>query len=511
MQLSTIVLSRHCHLSGRENNRCGFPRGKALGGSSVIYFMVHTRGNRDDFDRWSRAGNTGWSYDEVLPYFLKSEKANLGRYSDSPYHNKHGLWSVSFNPYRTPLATAFIDANRAMGLDEIDYNGDSQMGVGYVQANTQNGRRQSAYRAFLEPILHRTNLHIMINTKVTRLLIDPINKEAYGVEFFRNNKKYRVTAKKEVILSAGTFHSPQMLSLSGIGMKEDLKRLDVPLIQHLHVGQNMHDHLVFAEMTFTTNRTAPAGVMTYVNSFFQYLQGKGMMTLPAGVEALGFIKTPFNDSRGWNVPDLELVFAPGSVHLDRGFGIMNGGRMRRNVYNKVYRPLEGTKAQTFLISVMLFHPNARGRVEIIDRNPFSHPKMYSNFFENEIDVEKILYGVKHVMKLVEQEPFRSYGVKLHPIPNPYCSHLKFASDDYWRCAIKIMSFSIQHQVGTCKMGPKDDPTSVVSPELKVHGVKKLRVVDTSVIPEAPSAHTNAISVMIGERASDLLKNEWRRM
>jgi choline dehydrogenase-like flavoprotein len=499
-------------LKGRESNRCGIPRGRALGGSSVIYFMVHTRGNKNDFDRWSQAGNYGWSYDEVLPYFLKSERANLGRYNDSPYHNKNGLWSVSFNPYRTPLAVGFIEANKQMGLDEIDYNSHTQMGVGYVQANTLHGRRHSAYRAFIEPILNRQNLHIMINTKVTRILIDPIKKEAYGVEFIRNHKRYRVTARKEVILSSGTFHSPQVLTLSGVGLKEDLQRLDVPQIQNLNVGQNMHDHLVFAEMTFITNRTAPSGVMTYVNSFFQYLQGRGMMTLPAGVEALGFIKTPNfnNESRGDNVPDLELVFAPGSVHLDRGFGIMNGGRMKRDIYDRVYRPLEGTRFQTFLISVMLFHPQARGRVEIKDRSPYSNPKIYSNFFQNDIDVEKILHGVKYVMKLAETEPFKKAGARLHSIPNPYCQHFKFASDDYWRCVIKIMSFSIQHHVGTCKMGPKEDKTSVVSPELKVHGIKYLRVVDTSIVPEAPSAHTNAISVMIGEKASDLIKTDWKR-
>lgn len=148
---------------GRDANRCAIPHGKALGGSSVIYFLMHTRGNPNDFDRWAEAGNYGWSYHEVLPYFIKSERANIGKYSDSPFHNKNGLWGVSFNAERTPLVKAFIKANKIMGLPEIDYNSDHQLGVSYVQSNTLNGRRHSAYKAFLEPILHRPNLHIMVN------------------------------------------------------------------------------------------------------------------------------------------------------------------------------------------------------------------------------------------------------------------------------------------------------------------------------------------------------------
>ena len=442
---------------------------------------------------------------------MKSEKANLGRYSSSPYHNKDGAWSVTFNSMKTPLAEAFVNANKLMGAKEVDYNAESQMGVGFVQANTLFGRRHSAYRAFIEPILHRQNLHIMINTKATKILISPKTKIAHGVEFARNNKKYRVTARNEIILSSGTFHSPQLLTLSGVGHKKDLERIGVPLIKHLPVGQNMHDHITFAELTFVTNTTSDINFMTYINSVFQYyMQGKGLMTLPAGVEALSFIKTSSKNSRGPDVPDIELVFAPGSVHFDRGFGIMAGGRMKREIYEAVYKPLEGTKYYTFLISIMLFHPKSVGRVEIPNANPFSNPKIHANFFNEPDDIETILLGIKYVLKLIKTEPFVSIGTRLHSIPLPYCAHIHFGSDNYWRCVIRIMAFSIQHQIGTCKMGPASDPSAVVSPELKVHGIEKLRVVDTSIIPEAPTAHTNAISVMIGEKASDLIKRDWRR-
>lgn len=441
---------------------------------------------------------------------MKSEKANLGQFSDSRYHNKNGPWSVTFNSMKTPLAEAFVEANKLMGLKEVDYNAEQQMGVSYVQANTFRGRRHSAYRAFIEPVLSRQNLHIMINTRATKILINPETKTAYGVEFSRNNKKYRTMVKNEVVLSSGTFHSPQLLTLSGVGVKRDLENIGIKPLHELPVGRNMHDHITLAELTFVTNKTNDMNFMTYINSVFEFMQGKGLMTLPAGVEALGFIKAPTNSSRGPDVPDIELVFTPGSVHADRGFGIMVGGRMKREIYETVYRPLEGNKNYTFLISLMLFHPKSVGRIEIPNANPFSHPKIHANYFSEPDDIEMFLHGIKYVLQLIKQEPFRSIGTRLHSIPMPYCAHIHFASDDYWRCVIKIMAFSIQHQVGTCKMGPKGDPTAVVSPELKVHGIKKLRVVDTSIIPEAPTAHTNAISVMIGEKASDLIKKDWRK-
>lgn len=337
---------------------------------------------------------------------------------------------------RTHLANAFVKANKILGLPEIDYNSDRQLGVSYVQSNTLNGRRHSAYKAFLEPILQRPNLHIMINTRVTKILIDPHTKVAYGVEFRRNFKNYRVTAKKEVILSAGTFHTPQILTLSGVGKKRELSKIGIPVINDLPVGDNMHDHYAFAELLFVTNKTRDSGIMTYLNNFFQYINnGRGMMTLPSGTEAFGFIKAPSNNSYGATVPDIELIFSPGGVFFDRGFGITYGGRMRRDVYDAVYKPLESSNKDVFLISLMLFHPQSIGRVEIPSANPFSDPKVYSNMLQNADDIETLLYGIKYVMKLVKQEPFRSMGARLHSIPLPSCAHIHFGSDNYWRCVI----------------------------------------------------------------------------
>jgi choline dehydrogenase-like flavoprotein len=174
-----------------------------------INFHLHC--NRNDFDRWAAAGNYGWSWNEVLPYFLKSERSTLEGLENSPYHNRHGESSVEYNRHRTPYSKLFVDASKYLGLREVDYNSGQQLGVSFLQANTLNGRRHSAFRAFIEPILNRPNLHVMINTRATKVLIDPKTKIAYGVELLRNRKRYRIMTRKEVILSAGAFMSPQML------------------------------------------------------------------------------------------------------------------------------------------------------------------------------------------------------------------------------------------------------------------------------------------------------------
>jgi choline dehydrogenase-like flavoprotein len=241
----TDVVTGNCHLmthcltslTGSIDGKCGFPRGKALGGTSVINGMLYTRGSKGDFDRWVELGNKGWDYEDyVLPAFKKSEKANLKFYHKPQYHNDSGLLSVVHNPYQTPIAKVFIEGNKAMGLREIDYNSDDSIGVAHLQANTLNGKRHSAYKSFIEPVLRRKNLHIMLNTHATKVLINPKTKVAYGVEILRRNRRISIKARKEVILSAGSFHSPQLLMLSGIGPKKDLQKIGVKPLVDLPVG-----------------------------------------------------------------------------------------------------------------------------------------------------------------------------------------------------------------------------------------------------------------------------------
>ncbi|CRK90469.1 CLUMA_CG004124, isoform A, partial [Clunio marinus] len=499
---------------GLKNGQCGFPRGRALGGTSVINGMLYTRGTKQDFERWVQLGNYGWDYEEfVLPAFKRSEKANLKYYYKPDYHNHSGLLAVEHNPHKTPIADIFINANKAMGLNEIDYNSDDTVGVAHLQANTLNGKRHSAYKSFIEPILRRKNLHIMLNTHATKVLINPKTRIAHGVEMIRRNRRILIWARKEVILSAGSFHSPQLLMLSGIGPKHDLDRIGVPLLHNSPVGKEMHDHISFPGLVFVTNLTNPTadflGFQNVIPFMFQYLGGKGFMTIANGVEALGFIKTPTSNSPHSGLPDVELILLALTPQTDGGYAVKESERLQSSIYDAVYKPLENMGTYTFLIVLSLFHPKSVGYLELRNRNPLSSPKFFANFFKEPDDVETLLDAIKYTLRLIETEPFKKIGTRVHDIPIPSCAQHEFGSDDYWRCAIRTFCVSLHHQVGTCKMGPSSDPTAIVSPELKVYGVKRLRVVDTSIIPESTTSHTNAASFMIGERAADFIKDDWR--
>lgn len=494
-------------MSGR---RCALARGRGLGGSSVIDYMLYSRGHETDYERWASAGNNGWSFKDVLPYFLKSERSTLHnqRNVSHLHHNTGGDLNVEFNRFRTKIAESFVEANQFLGQREIDYNSGDNIGVSYAQSNTLNGMRHSAYRAFVEPILHRKNLHIMLDSRVTKVIIDPSSKSTKGVEIVRNRKRRRVNIRKEVILAAGAFHSPQLLLLSGIGMKNDLKKHGIKAIHELPVGKMMIDHLCHFGVTFALNTT---GNSLSSNDFLNpihllnYLSGYGPLSTNGVGEAISYIRTPFASHPG---PDIEILSAAGSLHSDsaHNFRTLN---IKDAIFENVYKPLLVNQVDTFTALIILLHPKSTGFMELKNGNAFSAPLFYPNYLEHPDDVETLLEGVKHVVKLLQTPAFQKLGARLNPIPLPLCAHIHFGSDDYWRCSIRTLSSSFHDQVGTCKMGAINDYDSTVSPELKVDGISFLRVADVSVIPVTMSGHMNALSCMIGEKAADLITKEWK--
>lgn len=494
---------------GMEDQRCAFPRGKGVGGSSLINYMIYNRGNKYDFDQWAKMGNKGWSYDEILPYFKKSENNNLNGLENSTYHGKGGPMNTEYAKHRTKYSKAFMQAQKYLGIKKVDYNGEEQLGTSYVQANTLNGRRRSAASAFIDPVLgNRPNLHILTEARVTKVLIDPDTKEAYGVEYVRFRKRNNVFAAKEVILSAGAFSSPQILMLSGVGPAEDLRRIGVPMIHELPVGKIMYDHLSHFGPTFTVN-TSGISVSSDRVLFPHVLKdyfttGGSTLGIVGGVETLTFLKTP-NSKYPRSVPDVELLFIPGAYSSDQGTGIKRGMRITDQVYNSVYRELDKPQQDVFTIMVMQFHPSSVGYLELKDRNPFHWPRFYPNYLQEPSDIEDILFAIKESIRIVNTTPFQKFNAKIHATPLPNCKSHQFGTDDYWRCSIRTLSASLHHQVGTTKMGPENDRTAVVSPELKVYGIKKLRVVDIGIVPLPPTCHTAAIAMMIGEKAADMIK------
>ncbi|XP_049879220.1 glucose dehydrogenase [FAD, quinone]-like [Pectinophora gossypiella] len=498
---------------GMINGRCYWPRGRAVGGTSVINYMIYTRGRPEEWDRIAAAGNYGWSYNDVLKYYMKSEHSNLKGLEDSPYHSRTGELAVNWLNYKTPFVHAFLEAGRILGHPTLDYNTPEQLGFGYLQVTAKLGRRVSAAKAFLHFNRNRPNLHILPDTRATKILIDPGMKTAYGVEYIRQRMRQTVTARREVIVSAGPIASPQLLMLSGIGPREHLNSHGIPVIQDLPVGRTLYDHISFPGLVFTLNTTGLTlneNADATLDNVLDWLQfGDGPVAAAGGAEGIGYIKTPGSDEPE-RIPDIELLSIGGSILSDGGPGgskaVRRGMMINENIFDAIFGSIDNTEAWSAFL--MLLHPKSNGRLELKNRNPFSHPRMFGNYLTDPRDVRAFIDGIRHVQALVDTPPFQRYGAQIHRASYPTCRTLKFDSDAYWECAVRTFTATLHHQIGTCRMGPVGDPQAVVDPELRVHGVDRLRVIDSSIIPRTTCAHTNAPAIMIGEKGADMLKATW---
>ncbi|XP_031330236.1 glucose dehydrogenase [FAD, quinone]-like isoform X2 [Photinus pyralis] len=490
----------------------GYPRGRVLGGTTVINYMIHIRGNKADYNRWANLGNPGWSYDEVLPYFRKSEDSTV-KISDEKYRGHGGLLSVSDVPYRTESVHAFVKACQEAGYPYVDYNGRNQLGVSYVQGALRGGRRCSAEKAFIRPARARPNLRIRLNSHVTKVLIEPGTKRAFGVEYLHSNQRYVVNATIEVILSAGAFHSPQILMLSGIGPRDHLLELGIPLVQDLPVGKNLYDHLTFLGLMFTVNKpiVAPFWDTFSIRSLLEFLLfGRGPMTSLGGVEALAYFKTNVT-SYPEDYPDMELIFIGGGLHTDSGTIYRRMFRVSDAWYYPLWQPLEAKYAYSIL--PMHLHPKSHGHMKLRSTKPLDPPRFYGNYLTdpNNEDVKEFIAAVRESQRIMRSPALQRYGAEQVKTVVPGCEMPQYDSDAYWECALRHLTTTLHHQIMTCKMGPSSDPEAVVDPRLRVYGVKRLRVIDTSVIPTTISAHVSAVGYVVGEKGSDLIKEDYQRL
>jgi choline dehydrogenase len=452
----------------RMNDRRLFvPRGRVLGGSSAINAMMYVRGHRADFDEWAMAGNPGWSYDEVLPYFTRSESNSRGA---SRYHGADGPLAVSDPIDPNPLSLAFVEAAAQTGLARnADFNGATQDGAGLVQVNVRNGRRCSAADAFLRPARHRRNLSIVTDVHALQVLFE--GRRATGVRCWRHGREEIAHASREVILCAGALSSPQLLLLSGIGPAADLRRHRIPVVQDLPgVGLNLQDHPA-GTLNVRCNQPlsllsaeSPASLLKYV------LFRRGMLTSNGG-EAVAFVRT----HASLDAPDVELIFLP-VLLFDEGFT----------------RPHE----HGFTLAAMLLRPRSRGTVALRSADPSEPPVIDTNHLSDPYDVTTIVDGLRIARSIVAAPALARFAAG-EILPGAAAT-----TDEDLAASVRAHGQTIYHPVGTCRMGT--DVMSVVDPALRVHGVDHLRVADASVMPTITRGHTHAPAMMIAEKAAAMI-------
>ncbi|XP_034490245.1 glucose dehydrogenase [FAD, quinone] [Drosophila innubila] len=493
---------------GMQNNRCNWPRGRVLGGSSTLNYMLYVRGNRNDYDHWASLGNPGWDYHQVLRYFKKSEDNRNPYLAKSAYHGRGGLLTVQESPWHTPLVAAFVEAGTQLGYDNRDINGAQQAGFMIAQGTIRRGSRCSTAKAFLRPIRQRPNFHLSMNSHVTRIILEPGTMRAQAVEFVKNGKVYRISARREIILSAGAINTPQLMMLSGLGPRKHLEKHGIKVLQDLPVGENMQDHVGMGGLTFLVDKPV-AIVQDRFNPTavtFQYvLRERGPMTTLGGVEGLAFVHTPYsNRSIDW--PDIQFHMAPASINSDNGARVKKVMGLKESVYQEVFHPIANKDSWT--IMPLLLRPRSRGSVRLRSANPFHYPLINANYFDDPLDAKTLVEGAKIALRVAEAEVFKQFGSRLWRKPLPNCKHHKFLSDAYLECQVRTISMTIYHPCGTAKMGPSWDPEAVVDPRLRVYGVRGLRVIDASIMPTISSGNTNAPVIMIAEKGADLIKEDW---
>jgi choline dehydrogenase len=467
-----------------DNRRMYQPRGKTLGGSSSTNAMAYIRGNKQDYADWAKMGATGWDYDAVLLYFMKSEN---NEQFDNAYHRRGGYLNVTFaQQYRTPLADAFVEACVGTGIPRNeDCNGVEQMGAGHFQFTIKEGKRHSTAQAFLNPILGRKNLHIITQALVQNIIIE--NDRAVGVSILKNNKTEIYKAKKEVILSAGSFGSPQILMLSGVGSKEELSKHNIPLKKELEgVGKNLHDHLMFGISNLSTWKGTMNNVLKPLNQarhlLNYFINKKGPLTI-SPLESNAFLKSDPSVS----TPDIQFMFVPGHMGNETHIGKVD-----------IYRPNTYPNIDGFTLLPVLLKPQSRGYVALRSANPQDAPIIQPNYLAEESDRQLLItayHKAKEVMQSKAFEPFTKsvyYPTKAHTEGEIF-QHIKNTLE------------CVYHPVSTCRMGIDD--MAVVDARLRVHGIEGLRVADASVMPKIVSGNTNAACIMIGEKAADMIKED----
>lgn len=484
---------------GMKEGRCSLPRGKCLGGSSNLNYIIYTRGHRLNYDYWAELGNEGWSYEDVLPYFIKSEHTMAEDLSELTYRGTKGPLYNNWS-YREEFGDAFIQAGVQNGYNfTYDCNSPEVLGFGYMQGNIRNGRRWDTHKAYIKPNLLRPNLYITTGSLATRVLTE--NNKAYGVEYVKDGITRVANANKEVIISAGSIQSPQLLMLSGIGPKEELEEFGISLVKDLPVGKLLYEHMMIANIIITTNATRDTN---YAQELLVYATTrKGLFASTGGLTALAFMHTN-STLEGKVAPNLEILFSA------RDFSEMDAALPKAMFFRQELIDffLPTKNLTTFTIIPIIVQPKSKGYLKLRSNNPQDPPLVYGNFFSDPKDLEDLLTATRISLSLLDTPAYQKFDAKLAPTRLPGCEDYEFNSDEYWTCVIKQSASTLYHPMSTCKMGPVNDKEAVVDNRLKVYGIESLRVADASVFPYAIATHTNAACIMVGEKVADMIKEDW---
>jgi choline dehydrogenase len=447
-----------------------WPRGKTLGGSSSINAQIYLRGAPADFDEWAAAGNVGWSYQEVLPYFIRAENNERGA---GPFHGTGGPLCVSDVRDPNPLSKAFLQSGLAVGIPRNDdFNGEQFDGIGYGQFTQKDGKRWSTATAYLKPVRHRKNLDTWTETHVCKLTLN--GATADGLVCQHGDKRIEVRANREIILCGGAVNSPILLMHSGIGPPDQLRSHGIEVMHALAgAGQNLQDHSI-APIRYLTKEPVSLLKAKSLGNLARYLIQRRGMLAGSGVDVLAHLRTRPEAP----APDLQLLLMA-VLWLEQG--------------------LREPQEHGFTIAAAVLKPTSRGSITLRSNDPLAPPLIQPNYCSDEEgeDMRVLVEGLRWGRRIVAAAPFaRLRGAEVSP-------GVEVESDEGLRLHVSRNAQTYFHPVGTCKMGV--DPLAVVDPELRVHGLKGLRVVDASIMPTIPRANTNAATIMIAEKAADMIK------
>lgn len=493
---------------------CFWPRAKCLGGGSAMNLMIYLRGNRLDYDTWAAMGNPDWNYDKVFDYFMKSEANQDPDFVATGYHNDSGLLVVNHygapDPFSETYIKAFGELNPSIPRVK-DLNANGEIGIAHMQGTVNNGRRQSTAKCFLSPFNERPNLNVVKHSQVMQIIIE--NGKAVGVRVNRTDPftgdgshLMEIRATKEVIVSAGAIGSPQLLLLSGIGPAEQLKSFNMPVFADLPgVGSNLQDH-VLTPFAIGINSDNPETESELNEQFelFRFLQyNEGKLT---GIQPLQDLSVFMNTHNATGYPNYQChlfrftcktVALPAFLEVLGMRNPMKADFIAANQHQEILMPL-----------VIMLNPKASGSISLLSPNYLDYPFIDASYFSEPEDLETMRIAVSQVMGLIKTPTLQALNATFVRPRVPWCDNLKFDTIDYWHCYIKTFCITLYHPVGTCKMGPKEDRMSVVDQELRVKGIKNLRVVDASIMPKITSCNTNAPTIMIGEKGADYIKKSW---